>query len=553
MEEVRQYIADVLEGRIPASQPVRWTLQRHLKDLEDGHLRGLRFNEARAQLVLDYFADFVVQTDGPTAGEPIELLPFQKTILALFYGWEWINTGFRRFKTAYLELARGNGKSALLSGLCSMELVAGMYGSEVYSAATDRETARVVWDTTAAMIRLHPELSSVVVEHKSNLHIPNRASKFEPLSAQERNLQGKRPTFVSIDELHAHANRGVLDAMMMALGKRDESRLVAITTAGSDRNSVCWQTREYSLKVLQGIIPDDSWFSFICCIDEGDDYRDERAWIKANPGLGKIVKIADMREAMLKASSDPASLNAFLRYRLNVWTDKVTAFYPMDKWDECQELVDVDSLLGQPCYGGLDLSTTGDIAPFVLLFPPYGDRKLWVLLPHFYLPEDAIARRVKRDRVPYDVWARQGLFTLTPGSVIDTQFILRDIKNLGAKYAIKEIGLDQAFSADIRPQIEAAGFTCVAINQGEMAMTPPLKKSLELVLRKEITFLGNPVMRWMASNLAVRTGATGLMKPDKARSSEKIDGISAFLGALARAQLAPVVDTNAWAFAPFTV
>lgn len=396
MNIAERYIDDVLSGRVRASKWVTLQLQRHCEDLKTGHHRGLRFNREKAQFVLDFFDTFVLQTDDGRAGEPINLLPFQRALLAIFYGWEWIATGFRRYKIAYVELGRGNGKSALLSGLCEMELVTGPYSTEVYSAGTDRETARIVWNTTAKMVELHPELRSLVVQHKNNLHIPSQASKFEPLSSQERNLQGKRPSFVVIEELHMHPHRGVWDAMVMALGKRDNARLFALTTAGYDRNSICWQNREYSLKVLQGIIPDDSWFSFIACLDDGDDPRDESTWIKANPALGDLVKITDMREQALKAQSDPASLNAFLRYRLNVWTDSVAAFLPMEEWEKCGELIDVASLEGQPCVGGLDLSSTTDISAFVLLFPPYDERKKWVILPWFFLPADNIEKRVKK-------------------------------------------------------------------------------------------------------------------------------------------------------------
>jgi phage terminase large subunit-like protein len=550
MKVAEQYIRDVLSGRIVTSKWVKLQLQRHVDDLKEGHLRGLRFNEEKAQLVLDYFDEFVVQTDDGHAGEPIHTLPFQRALLAIFYGWEWEETGFRRYKIAYVELARGNGKSALLSGLCEMELVTGPYATEVYSAGTDRETARIVWDTTAKMVELQPELRNLVVQHKNNLHIPSLASKFEPLSAQERNLQGKRPSFVVIEELHMHPHRGVWDAMVMALGKRDNSRLFALTTAGYDRNSICWQTREYSLKVLQGIIPDDSWFSFIACIDDEDNYEDESVWIKANPALGSLVKISDMREQALKASSDPASLNAFLRYRLNVWTDSVSAFLPMKDWDNCAEPIDAEALKGQPCFGGLDLSSTTDTSAFVLLFPPYGVRKKWAILPYFFLPEGNIQKRVKRDRVPYDVWERQGLFNLTPGNVIDTQFIREKIKELSGEYQIVEVCFDRAFAADIIPQLESDGLTAVNINQGEVAMTPPCKRLLELVLRNEIMHGNNPVLRWMASNLIVRVGASGLLKPDKAKSTEKIDGISAILDALSRAMVVPIKPKQS-SFQPF--
>lgn len=537
-----QYIHDVLAGRIITSQWVRLCCQRHIDDLEHGHKRGLRFNRRKAERVVEFFDRFVVQTDDVNAGKPLCLLPFQQALLWIFYGWQWAETGFRRYKIGYIELGRGNGKSALLSGLAAMELVTGPLSAEVYSAATDRDSAKIIWETSGQMIELSPALCDRVKVGKKAITVMNRASRFIPLSAQARNLQGKRPSFVVIDELHAHPNRDVWDSMVMALGKRDDSRLVALTTAGHDRHSICWENREYSLKVLQGIIPDDSWFSFIACIDDEDDYLDERCWIKANPALGEMVRLQDMREQCLKAQSDSAALNAFLRYRLNVWTDNAAAYFPMEEWDKCGDPVDPTKLKGLQAFGGLDLSSTTDISAFVLLFPPQGDLKKWAILPHFFLPKENIAKRVKRDRVPYHVWAREGFFTLTPDNVIDTQFIRERIRQLSEDFRIIEIGFDRALSADITPQLESDGLTMVQIHQGEVAMTPPTKKLLELVLRHELATGSHPVLRWMANNFVVRVGATGLLKPDKERSTERIDGISATLDALARALVMPITN-----------
>jgi len=532
-----QYIEDVCAGRITTSKWVRLTCERHAADLKDGHLRGLRFSERKAQRVLSFFERFIPQTDDTNAGQPLHLLPFQQALLWIFYGWEWEATGFRRFKIAYLELARGNGKSALLSGLACMELFTGPPATEVYSVSTDKDTARLVWKTSVDMIELSAPLKGAATVLRSNVHIRSRNAKFEPLCSRDRNIQGKRPSFVVVDELHAHPTRDVWDAMVNALGKRDESRLIALTTAGYDRNSICWTNREYSIKVLQGIIPDDSWFSFIACLDDDDNWQDESKWIKANPALGHMVRLTDLREQAQLASSSPASLNAFLRFRMNVWTDSVASFLPMADWDKCDEVIDIDSLKGQACYGGLDLSSTSDISAFVLLFPPYGARANWVVLPHFFLPEENIKERVRSDRVPYDVWKRQGLFNLTPGNFIDTSFIREKIKLLSDEFDIREIGVDRAFSVELTPQLTADGHTVVIVNQGDLEMTGPCNKLLEFVVKHQLIHQRNPVLRWMASNLVVRVGATGLLKPDKQRATEKIDGMSATLDAISRAML----------------
>jgi phage terminase large subunit-like protein len=543
-----QYIASVLAGDILTSKWVRLQLQNHSNDLSNGHLRGLRFNRVRAGKALEFIDRFIPQTDDTNAGKPLVLLPFQRALIWIYYGWEYAATGFRRFKIAYIELARGNGKSALLSALALMELLTGPPATEVYSAATDKATARLVWETARDMATMSPFLKDRVVVYRNNLNVPARNAKYEPLSSQDRNLQGKRPSFVVLDELHAHASRGVWDAMVMAMGKRDNSRLFALTTAGYDRNSICWQTREYSIKVLQGIIPDDSWFSFIACLDDGDDWQDESLWIKANPALGSIVKLADMREQALKASSDPASLNAFLRYRLSVWTDSAVAWLPMEMWDRCSGAVDAEALTGRPCIGGLDLSTTTDISALVLLFPPYGEDKHWRVLPHFFLPADNIAKRVKKDRVPYDVWSRQELFQLTPGNIIDYAFIRAKANELAARYDIRELAFDPYNATQLVTELGEDGITMVPFRQGDVSMNAPCKRLMELVLTGELAHGNNPVLRWMASNTVVRVGATGLLKPDKERSAEKIDGISALLDALGRAMVVVITPKQSAGF-----
>ena len=261
---------------------------------------------------------------------------------------------------------------------------------------------------------------------------------------------------------------------------------------------------------------------------------------KANPSLGSAVNIDGLRRFAVKAKEDPSSQNEFLRFSMCIWTESHSVWMPLDKWDLCNEAVVAEMLKGRQCFGGLDLSSTTDITAFVLLFPPFGDDTKWRVLPFFFLPEDNITKRVKKDRVPYDVWHRQGLFNLTPGNVIDTAFVRAQINELAKDYKILEIGFDKTLSADLTPQLENDGMTMVTVHPGEISETPPLKKLMELVLRQEFAHGGNPVLRWMVGNLVVRVGATGQLKPDKEKSRERIDGISALLDGLARAIVVPI-------------
>lgn len=531
-----KFIADVLYGKILTSQLVRKQIERHVRDLEHGHERGLYFDRAEPERVIEFFERFLCHTEGEYDGKPFILDPWQQAMIWILYGWKRTGTGYRRFKFAYNEIGRGNGKSGLASGLGIYELIGfGEAGAQVYSAATDKKTAKLVWDTAALMVNRSPFLKARITIFRDNMHIPGTASKFEPCASEDTNLLGLRPSFIILDELHVHSSAGVWDVFVSAMGKRRNPLLFAITNSGYDRHSVCWKQREYSVKVLDGIFEDDTWFAWISGIDDDDDWEDETCWIKANPALGTIVSLDDMRQQAVKAKNDPSALNSFLRFRLSRWTESHTAWMPMHRWDACNIAVDAKALVGRPCLGAMDLSTTTDISAFVLLFPPFGDDSLWRVIPRFFLPEESLTERVKRDRVPYDVWQRQGLFNLTPGSIIDYGFIRAEVNRLSQQHKFRQIVFDRWNSNDIVKNLEDDGFELVKWGQGYQDMNAPTKRLMELVLTNQIAHGGDPVLRWMASNVMVYVDPAGFIKPDKSRSIEKIDGIVALIMALGRA------------------
>ena len=536
-----KYIADVLAGRVLTSKLVRLQIERHVRDLKEGKARGLTFNRHAAQHVIDYFPLFCCGVDGDYYEQPIVLDPAWQALLWILYGWKRKDAKgkpIRRFKVAYSEMGAGNLKSLILSCLCLYELHAfGEPGAQVYAAATDRKTARRVFDTASTMAQVSEYLRDRLLIGKENICDPSTRSKFEPCAAEDQNLQGLRPSFVCIDELHAHANEGVWNAFYTRLGKCRQPLMFAITNSGFDRNSVCYKQREYSEKVLQGIVPDDTWFAWICGIDdegqEDFDWENETNWIKANPCLGGAVKLDDLRQQAIKAKEDPSYLNWFLRFRLCVWTTAFSHAIRMDLWDLCKLAIARELLKGRRCYGALDLSTTTDISAFVLLFEPVDEDPHWHVLPYFFLPKDNIAFRCRRDRVPYDVWAKEGLFELTEGNIIDYRFIRAKINELREEFDITQIGFDRWNSTEIVTQLgEEDGFEMVKIGQGMASMFAPTKRMIELMSTQELAHGGNRVLRWMASNMIVQQDPAGNIKPDKARSREKIDGIVALCMAL---------------------
>lgn len=544
-----KFIDGVVSGQIVAGELVRLACQRHTKDLQDGDLRGLRFDRSRAQRVIDFFA-FLRHSKGEWAGQQFVLAPWQQAMTWILFGWLRADTRFRRFRTAIVELARKQGKSTWAAGIALYMTVAdGEQGCETYSVATKKEQARLVHGEAVRMVAKSPSLSKVLKRCRDNLHCLATNSKFEPLASEEDSLDGLNPHCIVADEVHAWSNRLLWDVLATAVGARRQPLMLAISTAGYDRHSVFYQQHDYSIKVLRGIVEDDSWFAWITCLDEADDWEDEANWPKSNPNLGTTIRLDELRTAAAKAKASPAELNSFLRLRLNIWTNQHTAWMPPDKWAECSTLVDPVALQRRPCFGGLDLSTTTDISAFVLLFPPYGEDKHWSVLPTFFLPEEAIEQRSKRDRVPYDLWQRQGLFNLTPGNVIDYDYIRAKVQELASQYDIREIAFDRYNSSQIVTQLMGDGFTMVPFGQGYVDMNSPVKRLMELVLTGDLAHGGNPVLRWMASNCMAATDPAGNIKLDKSKSREKIDGMVALAMALGRAILTPITDD----FDPFVL
>lgn len=550
-----QYITDVIDSNIMVSNSVRLACIRQQHDLETGSSRGIRFDRDKAQRVIDFIEKFCRHSQGEWAGQPMKLEPWQQAMLWILYGWVNVETGYRRFRYAYTEMAKGNGKSFLSSCIGLYEMVAsGEPGSEVYSVATKKDQARIVFNEAERIVKQSPSLKKRIKNFRDNLHVPGTASKFQPLSSDEDSLDGPRPQCIIVDELHAWgpSGRKLWDVLSNALGKRRSPLFFVITTAGSDRHSVCYQQHEYSEKVLSSVIEDDTWFAWIAGLDPEDRYDDPNVWIKANPNLGVSVRVAELSSQITKAMNDPASLNGVLRLRLGVWTQSQTAWMPHDAWAACSFPVDAEKLKHRPCFGGLDLSTTTDISALVLLFPPVDGDPKWSVLPYFFLPEENIEKRVKTDRVPYDAWQRMGLFNLTPGNVIDYSHIRAKILSLKDQYDIREIAFDPWNATQIVTQLMEDGLMMVKVRQGYETLSAPTKRLMELVLSKDLAHGGNPILKWMAANVMVKLDPAGNQKPDKASSREKIDGIVALVMALARANVVPV-EPKRVSFVPFVL
>jgi phage terminase large subunit-like protein len=494
------------------------------------------FDEAAADLAVAFFERLLTHVKGEWAGEAFLLQAWQQDeIIRPLFGWKRAD-GTRRYRVAYIEIPRKNGKSTLSAGIALFMLyMDDEPGAEVFSAASDRDQAAIVYDLAKTMVEASSHLLSRSEVYKRSIVVPASKSVYRVLSADAPTKHGLNASAVIFDELHAQPNRELWDVLLTSTGSRRQPLVVAITTAGFDRESICWEQHEYARQVLEGIIQDDTFFAYIRAAGEDDDWLDEEVWKKANPGLGVTIKLDYLRTEAERAKQAPGYANTFQRLHLDLWTSQETRWLPMETWDRCGVEIDLAGLEGRECYGGLDLATTSDLAAFLLDFPPVEDGGPHIWLPHFWIPRANMIDRARRDRVPYDLWVRQGLITATEGNAIDYAFIAKDVEELGKRFNIREIAFDRWGAFQMSQQLEGIGFSMIAFGQGFVSMSPPMAELLRLVLDEKLRHGGNPVLRWMADNLAVSQDPAGNVKPDKKKSREKIDGIVAGLMALDRA------------------
>ncbi len=489
----------------------------------------------------DYAVDFInclKHTKGRWRGVPFDLLPWQDRIIRDVFGTVKEN-GYRQYNTAYVEIPKKNGKSELAAGVALyMTCGDGEWGAEVYGCASDRQQASIVFDVAVDMVDQCPALKKrikPVMSVKRLVYKPTN-SFYQVLSAEAYTKHGLNVHAVIFDELHAQPNRELFDVMTKGSGDaRTQPLFFLITTAGTDRHSVCFEQHQKAEDIILGKKIDPTFYPVIYGASDEADWTSEKVWYEANPSLGHTIDIEKVKNAYLSAKDNPAEENIFRQLRLNQWVKQSTRWMQMEKWDACGFSVDERELLGRECYGGLDLSSSIDITAFVLVFPPRDDAEKYIILPYFWIPKENMRLRVRRDHVPYDVWERQGCLMTTEGNVIHYGFIENFIDELGKKFHMKEIAFDRWGAVQMVQNLEGLGFTVVPFGQGFKDMSPPSKRLMELVLEKKVAHGGHPVLRWMMDNIFVRTDPAGNIKPDKEKSTEKIDGAVAAVMALDRA------------------
>lgn len=499
-------------------------------------LETSRYDKAKADRAVA-FIENLRHTKGKWAGKKFLLLPWQEQIVRDLFGIVGVN-GKRQFLTAYIEIPKKQGKSELAAAIALYLLYADNEPSaEVYGAACDRSQASIVFDVAKQMVQMSPALlkrSKITAATKRIVNYSN-AGFYQVLSAETGTKHGLNVSGLVFDEIHAQPNRKLYDVLTKGSGDaREQPLFFIITTAGSDKNSICYELHAKAMDIKTGRKKDNTFYPVVYGLTEQDDWNDEANWYKANPSLGHTISIDRVREAYKNALENPAEENVFKQLRLNIWTSATVCWIPEHIYERGNLLIDMDDLNGRECYGGLDLSSTSDITAFVLVFPPRMEDEKYIVLPFFWLPEDTLELRCRRDHVLYDVWKLQGYLQTTEGNVVHYGFIEKFIEELGEKYHIKEIAFDRWNATQMVQNLEGMGFTVVPFGQGYKDMSPPSKELYKLLMAGNIKHGGNPVLKWMAQNVVMRQDPAGNIKPDKEKSVEKIDGIVATIMAIDR-------------------
>lgn len=551
-DTVTKYAQDVTDGKAPAGPHVRAACARHLRDIKEQAKRGLYWDLEKALHVINFFPLVLRLNGGKFEGLPFNLEPWQAFIVGSIFGWKWRETGYRRFNTVYIETAKGSGKSPLAAGIGLYCLIAdGEARAEVYAAATKRDQAMILFRDAVAMIDQSPDLTKHlqmsggkgkewnIAYHKSD-------SFFRPISSDD-GQSGPRPHVGLIDELHEHKNGIVVEMIRAGFKFRTQPILLMITNSGTDKKSVCWEYRQFGAEVSAGSREDDTMFSYICALDEGDDpFKDETCWAKANPSLGKTIEPKYLRDQVTQANGMPAKESLVKRLNFCIWTEAANPWIRYEVWKKAEgENFDRTLLKDRKCYGGLDLSSNTDLTAFVIAFEPTKADPFWRIEPHFWLPAEGLNEKCDLDRVDYVQWVQKGFLETSPGHAVSKRHVLQRIMQITHGYNLSSICYDRWRIEDLK-QIAADESIAlphmIAFGQGFKDMGTALDLFEEKLRNGELRHDGNPVLTWCAANAVVVSDPAGNRKLAKDRATGRMDGIVASVmavGASSREDIKP--------------
>jgi phage terminase large subunit-like protein len=475
---------------------------------------GCWFDATAAQEVIDFFCEHLVHVKGPLAEQPLEPNPWERAFLATLFGWKRAD-GTRRYREAFVAVPRKNSKTTLCAGIALYMLMCDHEsGAEVYCAAADRDQASLLFNIAASNIRRNDMLFGMCKIREAEKRILFRGeSLFRAIPADAEGSHGFNASAVIMDELHTQRSRDLYDVLKTSQAARRQPLLMSITTAGHDRDSVCYELWQYAKKVRDGDLPDPAFLPLIYEADEDDDWTDESIWEKCNPNLDRSVSRDYLRELLNRAKQNPAIENTFKNLHLNVWTESSDRWISSEAWNECEG--PIPDLAGKPCFVGLDLASTTDLTALVLVFP---DGERFYVKPFFFVPEEAIYQPSKQFQSLYRDWRARGLLIETPGAATDYEYVRKRIYELSETYDFKSVGFDQWQAIDTQNQLTQNGMECVKIPQTFGGLWPGVKAFEEAVAKRALVHDGNDVLRWMVASTVVDTDANGNRKPNKRKS-----------------------------------
>lgn len=542
-DPVGNYARAVVKGKIVAGPHVRAACQRHLDDLKQAAQRGFFFDRKKAERAIGFFRDVLCLNGGEYEGVPYELLLWQAFIVGSLFGWVDAE-GFRRFRIAYIETAKGSGKSPLAAGIGLYGLVADSEPrAEIYAAATKKDQAMILFRDAVAMVDQSPALSNVLGKSGVGASVWNLAylktgSFFRPISADD-GQSGPRPHIALLDEIHEHKNGYVVEMLRAGTKSRRQALIVMITNSGHDKQSVCFQYHDYGAKVSAGQRQDDSFFAYICALDEGEDpLQDEACWHKVNPSLSAgLPGLKYLREQVTQARGMPAKESIVRRLNFCQWVAAANPWISAPAWFGCEEKFEIDSLLGRRCWGGLDLSSIRDLTALVLLFEPTEDDPHWRQLEWFWLPDDGLHHKAELDHVPYIAWRDAGHLQTTEGKTINKLAVAMQCAEIVSLFDLQEIAYDRWLIEEFKALLDREGIALplVPYGQGYKDMAPAVNEYERLIVSQQLRHGGNPVMTWCAANAVVVSDPAGNRKIAKDKSTGRVDGIVAACMAAGRA------------------
>lgn len=536
------YARSVTEGEIVAGPHVRASCARHLRDMDEGPGRGLTWDVEAAERALGFFPAVLRLSEGQFEGQPFNLHPAQAFIVGSLFGWKRAD-GARRFRRAYIEQGKGNGKSPLAGGIGLYGLVAdGEPGAQVFAAAAKMDQARILFNDAVAMVRQSPELERRLtptgINPVNNLAWMERGSFFRPVGRDTgKTGSGMRPHFVLVDELHEHPNRDTLEMLERGFKFRRNPLVFMITNSGSDRNSVCWEEHEHAVKVAHGEVEDDTTFSYVCALDDGDDPLDDPGcWVKANPLLGVTITESYLADVAAQAKAIPGKANGIRRLHFCQWTDAETAWISRELWEACEDpAMTLEDFDGQECWFGLDLGATKDMTARVQVFrdgEAEDGQPKFAMFAHGYTPADTLLAREREDKAPYSVWVDQGHLTATPGKLVRFDHVAADLVDAAQRFNVAAVAYDRWLIRNFETTLDEMGVTLPLMEHPQgtnrrkdspLWMPESINAFEALLLERRIRIAVNPALRSAVAASTFWTSPAGLRRFEKQRATARID------------------------------